>query len=376
MSASVEKSLKNLRARMKKHREKVRAKLKSSKKFDTERTKTVPTDTKEESNEVAPVINLLDQDQHLIDNRLRAGDEHSSYSNSDSDLSNYDDGDDDTGITHNEAFKCIVNHGAYYACERCLCSGYDYMKRIVYPFMYDQERTGESFKNRENPLHHSGDSPLEKLKKPHNLVLLFILDIMHLNYQGNMKKLLKSWFSSESKITQEKLYRVSLRLVNLKRQIPVGFQRSTRSAEDVSKYTANEFREILVYTGPFVLKDILDDEEYKHYLLFHTGSRILCSSELYKKYTTCAKEYLQRFTMLTEELYGLEFASLNNHSLAHIADDVENMDCPASFLTAFPFENDLGELKRFIRSGNKPLAQICTKIERFGIQFEESCYTC
>ncbi|KAJ8678310.1 hypothetical protein QAD02_014097 [Eretmocerus hayati] len=94
------------------------------------------------------------------------------------------------------------------------------------------------------------------------------------------------------------------------------------------------------------------------------GSKILCSSELLKKYTPCAKEYLQRFTMLTEKLYGLEFASLNNHSLAHIADDVENMDCPASFLTAFPFENDLGEFKRFIRSGNKPLAQICIKIER------------
>ncbi|KAJ8687794.1 hypothetical protein QAD02_023588 [Eretmocerus hayati] len=261
-------------------------------------------------------------------------------------------------------FKCIVNHGAYYACERCLVPGYDYMNRIVYPFRNDEKRTSESFKNRENPLHHHGKSPLEKLKKPLNLVLLFILDIMHLNYQGNMKKLLKTWFSSDSKVTREKLLRVSLRLVNLKNQIPSEFQRSTRSVEDVSKYTANEFREILLYTGPFVLKDILDEKEYKHFLLFHTGSRILCSSELYKKYTPCAKEYLQRFTVLTESLYGLEFASLTNHSLAHLTDDVENMDCPASFLTAFPYENDLGELKRSIRSGNRPIAQICTKIER------------
>ncbi|KAJ8670233.1 hypothetical protein QAD02_001492 [Eretmocerus hayati] len=261
-------------------------------------------------------------------------------------------------------FKCIVNHGAYYACERCLVPGYDYMDRIVYPFRNDEERTSESFKNRENPLHHHGKSPLEKLKKPLNLVLLFILDIMHLNYQGNMKKLLKTWFSSDSKVTREKLLRVSLRLVNLKNQIPSEFQRSTRSVEDVSKYTADEFREILLYTGPFVLKDILDEKEYKHFLLFHTGSRILCSSELYKKYTPCIKEYLQRFTVLTESLYGLEFASLTNHSLAHLTDDVENMDCPASFLTAFPYENDLGELKRSIRSGNRPMAQICTKIER------------
>ncbi|KAJ8682882.1 hypothetical protein QAD02_018674 [Eretmocerus hayati] len=261
-------------------------------------------------------------------------------------------------------FKCIINHGAYYACERCLVPGFDYMSRIVYPFRNDPERTDESFKKMENALHHAGVSPLVKLKKSVNMIILFILDIMHLNYQGQMKKLLKTWFSSNSKVCKEKLLRVSMRLLNIKNQIPSEFQRSTRTVEDVSKWTANEFREILLYTGPFVLEDLLDEDEYNHFLLFHTGSRILCSSELYKQYTSCAKEYLQRFAMLSEEVYGLHFASLTNHSLAHVADDVENMECPASFFTAFPFENELGECKRFIRSGNRPLGQICTKVDR------------
>ncbi|KAJ8665454.1 hypothetical protein QAD02_007116 [Eretmocerus hayati] len=164
------------------------------------------------------------------------------------------------------AFKCIINHGAYYACERCLVPGFDYMSRKVYPFKNDPESTDESFKKMENALHHA--------------------------------------------------------------------------------------------------EDLLDKDEYNHFLLFHTGSRILCSSELYKQYTPCAKEYLQRFAMLSEEVYGLHFASLTNHSLAHVADDVGNMECPASFFTAFLFENELGECKRFIRSSNRPLGQICTKVER------------
>ncbi|KAJ8688052.1 hypothetical protein QAD02_023847 [Eretmocerus hayati] len=198
-----------------------------------------------------------------------------------------------------------------------------------------------------------GVSSLTKLEKPLNLVL--ILDIMHLSYQGEMKELLKIWFPSDPKKCKEILLRISKRLVNLKKQIPSEFQRSTRTLQDLSKWTANEFREILLYTGNFVLEGILDEAEYKHFLVLHVGTRILCSSERCRKYTPCAKVYLQRFSMLTETVYGLEFASLTNHSLAHLPDDVENMDCPASSFTAFPYENDLEDYKRFIESGNRPL---------------------
>ncbi|KAJ8671698.1 hypothetical protein QAD02_002957 [Eretmocerus hayati] len=234
------------------------------------------------------------------------------------------------------AFKCIINQGAYYACERCLVPGFDYMSRIVYPFRNDPERIDESFKELENPLHHAGVCPLVKLKKSVDLIILFILDIMHLNYQGEMKKLLKTWFSSDSKICKEKLLRVSMRLVNLKNQIPSEFQRSTRTVEDVSKYPANEFREILLYTDSFVIEGILDEDEYNNFLLFHIGSRILCSSELYKQYTPCAKKYLRRFAMLSGEVYGLQSASLANHSLAPVADDVLKYGLPGKFLHSIP----------------------------------------
>lgn len=47
------------------------------------------------------------------------------------------------------------------------------------------------------------------------------------------------------------------------------------------------------------------------------------------------------------------------HSLIHIADDIQYMNCPMSNITAYPFENALGKIKKMIRHGNKPLSQLC-----------------
>lgn len=50
------------------------------------------------------------------------------------------------------------------------------------------------------------------------------------------------------------------------------------------------------------------------------------------------------------------------HNLIHLAEDVRFMKCPLSLLTAFPFENALGTIKKFLRSGNRPLAQIVRRL--------------
>ncbi|KAJ8676698.1 hypothetical protein QAD02_012485 [Eretmocerus hayati] len=130
---------------------------------------------------------------------------------------------------------------------------------------------------------------------------------------------------------------------------------------DTSKYTAKEFRFSLLYSGPMVLKDILEENQYKHFLLLHDISRILCSRDLYKR-GCYAKVYLERFALLGEILYGL--VSLTVHILPHVVDDTVNMDCPVTDIDAFPFENQMGFAKKHIRGGFKPLAQLCTKVER------------
>lgn len=59
------------------------------------------------------------------------------------------------------------------------------------------------------------------------------------------------------------------------------------------------------------------------------------------------------------------------HSLIHLADDVVNMKCPLSKITAFSFENALGKIKKMLRSGNRPLPQVCRRLHETFFANEE-----
>ncbi|KAJ8685460.1 hypothetical protein QAD02_021253 [Eretmocerus hayati] len=50
------------------------------------------------------------------------------------------------------------------------------------------------------------------------------------------------------------------------------------------------------------------------------------------------------------------------HSTVHSADDVENMKCDLSHLTASLFENNLQFLRKKIKSGFNPLVQLCNRV--------------
>jgi len=65
--------------------------------------------------------------------------------------------------------------------------------------------------------------------------------------------------------------------------------------------------------------------------------------------------------MLTKQYYNTQSLIINIHSLIHLADDVKNMKCFLSNYT-FPFENLLGKMKKLLRSGNRPLAQLCRRL--------------
>lgn len=167
--------------------------------------------------------------------------------------------------------KCIKNHGGYYACERCIVKGERYEDRMVYTSTSCVERTDESFRNEENAQHHTGFSPLTLIRPGINMVCQFVLDFMHLCCLGIMKKLLVDcWLKGNlnTRLSYNNKLLLSQRLISLQSQIPAEFQRTTRSIFDVLKWKATEFRFFLLYGGPVVLKKILSDDLYKHFLLF------------------------------------------------------------------------------------------------------------
>lgn len=89
--------------------------------------------------------------------------------------------------------KCVKSHGGYWACERCTVRGVREEKRTIYPDQDSEVRTDESFRQKRNPEHHTGTSPLLFIKPPIDMIASFLLDFMHLVCLGIMKKILDYW---------------------------------------------------------------------------------------------------------------------------------------------------------------------------------------
>lgn len=123
-----------------------------------------------------------------------------------------------------------------------------------------------------------------------------------------------------------------------KSSIPCDFSRKPRGLNEVARWKATEFRLFLLYTGPVVLKGILSNDCFLHFICLHVAFRILLSSNSSKKLVDFSEKILLYFVEKFEELYGAQFVSHNVHGLIHVVDDyrkfgsLDNCSC-------FPFEN-------------------------------------
>ena len=242
--------------------------------------------------------------------------------------------------------------------------------------MTADKRDDSSFRQQKQPEHHNGRSPLLNIFPAINMIYIFALDFMHLCCLGVMKRLLEFCLTTiaDTKLNRVQRLQLTQRLTNLSTQIPVEFQRTLlQSLGMISKWKATKFRFFLLYCGPLLLKDILPKELFDHFLYFHTVLRILCSDKLCIKFSSLAKDYLKRFVLYCGRLYKLESLALNFHALIHLSDDVSFFNCSLNHVTAFPFENLLGKIKKMIHSGRKPLQQLCNRLsEQFSIEKEKA----
>lgn len=87
----------------------------------------------------------------------------------------------------------------------------------------------------------------------------------------------------------------------------------------------------------------------------------ICSAKHFADRLRVARLMLEEFIESFINLYGIDYMTSNVHNLCHLVDEVELFGELASF-TAYPFETTLGRLKRFLRSGNRPLAQVARRI--------------
>lgn len=183
------------------------------------------------------------------------------------------------------------------------------------------------------------------------MVKQFPADYMHNVLLGVMRKLLRLWWKHVGfKLTTE-VKQLLHDLIELCRQyVPTEFNRKPRQFKDIDRWKATELRLFLLYTGVFLMKDILPKDRYRHFLRLSFAIRILCDVNDAKDPGMIKKANVQLHKFVTDfkKLYPTCNITYNIHSLLHICDDVTiygNLDS----YSAFKFENYLQMIKKKVR---------------------------
>ena len=208
-------------------------------------------------------------------------------------------------------------------------------------------------------------SPLLEITPKINMITCFVLDPMHLLFNGVMLKLIHEYWIKENRsirCNRHDRKELSRRLTYIKPYIPMEFQRKIRTVKYCSNWKATELRFFLLYCGPIVLKKLIRVTFYKHFLLLHVAARHLHSNNFREIYEI-SKMYLHKFFKASAMLYGRQSLIMNMHNTLHVADDVINMDCSLSKISTFCFESYLGYLRNLVRTPNKPMTQICRRLK-------------
>lgn len=160
---------------------------------------------------------------------------------------------------------------------------------------------------------------------------------------------------------------LSSSLVSLRSCIACEFSRKPRSIIEFTRFKATELRQLMLYTGPIVLKKYLSNDCFNHYMTFNIAMTILLSDGM-DELVNYARDLLESFVKNFELLYGKHLVSHNVHCLLHLADDYESFGSLDN-ISAFPFENYMKNLKKMLRKHDKPLQQV---IKRYYEQIDQT----
>ncbi|XP_076301622.1 uncharacterized protein LOC143219570 [Lasioglossum baleicum] len=269
----------------------------------------------------------------------------------------------------------ILNHKAHTSwqpCSKCKVRGKRVENRMVFPGVEHELRTDDDYAQILDKEHHKeGHSPLASLHM--KMVSQVPFDYMHLVLQGVTKKVISALicgtYSRAVKLSSRHIRKINERMKLMYEYCPSDFVRRPRPLTLFTKFKATELRQFLLYTGPVVMYELLNNEAlYTHFLLLHSAIRILTSAALVKTYSQFARIALKQFVNSCEFHYGPTFPSYNVHGLLHLADDVDKYGVLDSY-SAFAYENNMMFFRTKYRKPEKPLSQLAKRItedERHG----------
>lgn len=268
-----------------------------------------------------------------------------------------------------------MGHNAFHGCSRCLQVGRKIENVTVYSDISGDRRTDSMFKSRAHPEHHSElfRNNLTDLEEANiKMVTQFPIDPMHLIDLGVTRKILnllvkKMNFSEKTLMTNG--------LLSLVGYIPKEFGRTPRPLSELKRWKATEFRQFLLYTGIVLLKDLVSDDLYYHFLLLHCAYRLLCCPYSFNNNLDASEILLRDFVKYFSKMYGEKNLTYNVHNLLHICECVKEMGLLTNF-SAYDFENFMQCIKKCVKKPHQILQQIRKHFEARSIIIDRKDISC
>ena len=264
----------------------------------------------------------------------------------------------------------VKGHTGYNSCITCNITG----QRIGHVTCFPKEHHTELCNNEDfrNNIYlgtyQLGETILTEIPGL-NMVDHFPRDYMHLICLGITRKLLYLWKYGPLSIilSLEQISMVSNRLETFFHEMPTDFARRPRSLKFLKQWKATEFRQFLLYTGPVIMKDILNNEMYENFINLHIAVKFLIDSDKVSTTTNVdlAEHLFENFVESFTTIYGQRYVSHNVHNLLHVAPDVRKYGNLDNF-SSFSFESFIFFIKKLLRKHNQCLEQIirrCSEID-------------
>ncbi|KAL6472618.1 hypothetical protein MHYP_G00188060 [Metynnis hypsauchen] len=258
--------------------------------------------------------------------------------------------------------KHVKAHNGYYGCDKCTQAGV-WKNKMTFPDIAVKPRTDADFAAMVDEDHHLEQklSPLTSVVK---MVSQFPIDYMHLCCLGVTRKLLYFWLRGKNlttRIQSQVVGLISSKLLGLRPHTPVEFARKPRDLTEVDRWKATELRQLMLYSGPVVLRDCLPSELYDNFMLFSVAMRLLLSPGNNEQMVKFAHDLLVSFVQHFGKLYGSDEVVFTIHQLIHLADEYRQFG-PLDNVSGFPFENYLCQIKRLLRKPHQPLQQVVKRL--------------
>ncbi|XP_036342346.1 uncharacterized protein LOC118751636 [Rhagoletis pomonella] len=258
----------------------------------------------------------------------------------------------------------VKHHSGYYCCNKCVQKGERFERRIIFKKEHNVSTCNESFRNRLYPDHHNitEEPALEKLQI--DMVEQFPFDYMHVVCLGVVKTILVAWTRVRRQpfsLRRDSISLISAQFCSLKIFFPKEISRKPRPLDDLERFKATELRTFLLYTGPVVMKGFLDTARYNHFLVLSLGIRLLLHEEYCKTKNGLADALLNKFVEEIPTLYSFTMLSFNFHCLTHLSRQALKFNSLET-ISAFPFENFLGQLKVMVKKSDFVIEQLYNRI--------------